>query len=73
MLYILKLRPSNEAYDCAYGFVVRTKTPNHARKLASSMAGCEGQNSWLSSKFSSCRILKSEGSPEVILRDFNAG
>ncbi len=46
-LYIL--RPIEDSveygrftYDCAFGFVVRAKSPKQARTLAALHAGCEG-------------------------------
>lgn len=72
-LWQLKLKGFKNSYDVTNGLVVRAKTPQKARKLASKECGDEGPDSWLSPNFSSCRRLKVDGPEGVIFTDFNAG
>jgi len=62
-------RPS---YDKAYGFVVRAATAEIAREIASRDAGDEGAAVWLDRSHSACVELTQQGSPQIVLRDFNA-
>ena len=87
-LYIL--RPINENYspwrpwyDKVFGFVVRAKSEEAARKIADEHAGAENTrwvdssnkttlesiHPWLSSKDSSCYVLANEGPEGLIIRD----
>jgi len=66
--------PWNPWYDKYFGFVIRAKNPNSARKLAHSNAGDEkffGDDSvWLNKNYTSCKELKSEGEEDLIIEDF---
>lgn len=64
-------------YDKAFGFVVRAKTEEEARKLAQSCGGDEiGWNddfpAWTSSKHSTCEELNASGDAGVIIRDYSS-
>ena len=72
MLYLLK-NIVMRAYDCTNGVIVRAKTEEEARHLASKVRGDEGREVWLNEKYSTIEIIKSRGASEVILRDFRAG
>ncbi len=72
------LRPQNERddrwdWDCAYGFVVRAATEDHARRYAAGQAGDEGEDTWMSQAVTTCEELTQDGDPGVVLQDFNAG
>lgn len=74
-LYILKPKENLENspwepwYDKAFGFVVRAKDSNEARKIASENAGGEHSGAW-GSKYSTCKELSVKGKSELIIRDF---
>lgn len=70
-LWLLKLPPEQGRYDCAYGFVVRAKSVEEARKFASQFAGDEGKQVWLSE--ASCEEIAKTEPAGVILRDFRNG
>lgn len=57
-------------YDKAFGFVVRAKDEETARKLASEKCGDEKANAWLDAKYSTCDELTSNGEAKVVIRDF---
>lgn len=59
-------------HDKVYGFVVRAETEKEARKLASNLCGDEGEDAWLSDKFSTCEELTTAGNPRVIMIDFQS-
>ena len=67
-LYILFRDIKN--YDEAIGFVVRAFDEEEARELAAQQHASEGRAVWLDPYYVSCRELKCEGVPQVILRDF---
>lgn len=60
-------------YDTNYGIVVRASCPINARKIAARHAEDEGHDLWLDIALSSCKQLKYEGKPGVVIVDFNAG
>lgn len=76
-LWLLKPHNAKEdprwGYDCHYGMVVRANLPSHARAIAADQFGDEGSEVWLDPKATSCKKIKTEGKPEVILKDFRAG
>ena len=73
-LYLLTRRDSNITYDAADGFVVRARSLQVARRLASKQAGDEGASYWLSPLVEWALIGSSQSDrEEVILRDFHAG
>ena len=64
-------------YDKAFGFVIRAKNEETARKLAHEDAGDENhefgtskRNPWLDDSQSSCVALSNKGSQEVVIKDF---
>lgn len=74
-LWILKPRDENGGpwmpwYDKVFGFVVRSKTEEGARALASKDHRDEGKDAWLDSKLSTCAELAPEGKAEIIMRGF---
>ncbi len=58
-------------WDCSRGFVIRAKTSQAARKLASSLAGFEGENVWIDPLHSSCVELTPDDDESVIIQDFH--
>ena len=70
--------PWTYPYDKCHGFVVRAKTEEEARTLASERRGRGDEVRdfgpvWEMPTWTSCTILEAEGEPGVILRDFWAG
>jgi hypothetical protein len=75
-LWLLLWREIESDWDTAQGFVVRAGSARAARRLADGKAGDEnygGEHPWLNPKETTCVQLKSQGTPGVIMRDFNAG
>ena len=73
-LYILRplnkdVREFNPWYDKNFGYVIRAKNKKSARKLAEINAGDEGEDVWLDNEKTSCEILESEGTTELIMID----
>lgn len=74
-LYILKNKqgiedgPWEPWYDKTFGFVVRAKNTNEARKIAAENAADEGANAWELSKYSTCKELSVKGKSEMIITD----
>jgi hypothetical protein len=73
------LRPVNEAlepwmpwYDRMFGFVVRASDEPRARLLASSKAGDEGPEAWLSPAHSTCVELRPDGQEAIVMEDYNS-
>lgn len=75
-LYILRPNPDaiewSPWYDKTFGSVVRAKTEDDAREIASQEAGCEGSEVWLDKSKSSCVHLKQAGLEGVVIVDFAA-
>lgn len=82
-LYLLKpidpaSGPWKPWYDKAFGFVVQAETSAEARKVADKHAGDENfergqpEHPWLDPKLSTCRELRPDGEPGLVLRDFSA-
>ena len=75
-LWILKVN-NEEAYipkyDVMVGCIVRAKTEEMARELASKHRGDETSEVWLRSDWSTCSLLSPSGKDEFILNDFRAG
>ena len=65
--------PWESTWDCAYGFVVRAETEEQARQWASKAHGDEGEDAWLSEKYSSCIELEAEEKAGIVIQDFLAG
>jgi hypothetical protein len=59
--------------DVVNNVLVRAGTKAQARKIAASVAGDEGPDTWTNTKKSTCRLVPCEGSAGLICRDFNAG
>jgi hypothetical protein len=57
-------------WDCAWGFVVRAKDEQDARRKAADDAGDEGCDAWLDAKLTSCMNLTNNGESGIIIRDF---
>jgi hypothetical protein len=71
-LWLLQVNDAQEPwFDRMFGFVVRAKDEAGARRLASSRAGDEGPEGWLSPAHSTCVELKADGTEEVIMEDYN--
>lgn len=65
--------PWDPWYDKAFGFVVRAETEEKARRIADDNAGDENYDAkhpWLSSRYSICEELSSEGKEDLIMKDF---
>ena len=58
--------PWDPWYDKCFGMVIRAKSEELARSLASRYSGSEGSEPWQNPIHSSCEILDREG-PEVVL------
>ena len=58
--------PWDPWYDKCFGMVIRAKSEELARSLASRYSGSEGSEPWQNPIQSSCEILEREG-PEVVL------
>ena len=58
--------PWDPWYDKCFGMVIRAKSEELARSLASRYSGSEGSEPWQNPIQSSCEILDKEG-PEVVL------
>jgi hypothetical protein len=62
--------------DSTYGFVVRARSEEEARKIAAENASYENDpkwgNPWLDPDYSTCRLADSYDSPGVILEDNRA-
>jgi hypothetical protein len=65
------LEPWMPWYDRMFGFVIRAEGEKAARKLASSKAGDEGPEAWLTPEHSTCVELKADGPEEVVMEDYN--
>lgn len=78
-LWILKRDLKEIGYDEAAGFVVRAESEEKARRIVAEAEypkdgpGDEGGKFWLDRGLTSCDELPTEGAPDIILRDFNAG
>ncbi len=59
--------------DVMNNVLVRAGTKVSARKIAASVAGDEGSETWTDTQKSTCKLVPDEGSAGVICRDFNAG
>lgn len=68
-LYLI--RPREDLTTKAFGFVIRAKNENEARKLAYEN-GHDEKNGWLDSKYSTCEELKNDGEAGLIMEDFHA-
>ena len=69
--------PWDPWYDKAFTFVIRAKSEDDARKIASENAGYEalwrkGINPWLIPKYSSCTHLVDTGDPGIVIKDYLA-
>ena len=71
-LYIL-VRRDGADYDETRAVVVRASSPRQARKLASGVHGGEGPSIWMSTKTSSCNVLKPDGKSGIIIVDYKGG
>jgi hypothetical protein len=71
-LYYLK-RECEYDEPCAY--VIRAQSPKHARKIASedyTEYGWDKEQAvdWLNPSLTTCKVLKTEGKPGIIIQDF---
>lgn len=58
--------------DVMNNILVRAGTKVQARKIAASVAGDEGAETWTNAEKSTCKLVPDLGSAGVICRDFNA-
>ncbi len=81
-LWHLQLRKTSTwymEYDCTQALVIRARSANAARKLAANNSfgnetvNCHGDNPWLSTKESSCSVLRILGEAQIIIKDFKNG
>ena len=73
-IFILEVIGSwNPWYDSMHGLVIRAENEESARMEATLHAGDEGPVAWLDNTKTSCEVVTEEGSPGLILQDFNAG
>lgn len=71
-LYHLE-RIEEAGWDEAIEMVVRARSAQVARKIASEYAGDEGAATWLNVELTTCRELKVDGAEGLIVRDFKNG
>lgn len=72
-LYILRPIVDWEPwYDKCFGVIVCAHSENEARQLATSKAGAEGEDVWLSADKTTCEVLKATNESKVIMKDFAA-
>lgn len=64
---------NDSMYDEWDAFVIRAKSAQEARRIASLFCTKYGVHSFKSSEHSQCAAIKLEGESEVILGSFNAG
>ncbi len=67
-LYVLTRR--HRYHDEAVAFVVRAKSPRAARRMASQHCGDEGPDKWMDTYSVTCKELRAEGKPKIIVRDY---
>lgn len=60
-------------YDSYHGHVVRAKTEENARYIASQVCRDEDSDTWLDSQKSKCVQITTHGEEKIILSDFIAG
>ena len=65
-LFLLE-RPNATIRDERCRILVRSTSVKAARKLAAITAGDEKSTVWLSTETSTCKEVKTEGKPEIIL------
>lgn len=69
--------PWYHPWDTNMGFVIRARSEDEARLLASQQSGDEqnwnGGSPWLSVRYTTCDELQVDGEIGVVLTDFNAG
>ncbi len=61
------------SWDCAWGFVVRARDEQSARKHAADECGDEGEGAWLDPGLTSCVPLAGKGAAGVVMKDFLSG
>ncbi len=74
-IYHLYRHPGSDIdWDETCAVVVRAFDEQHARQLASGVAGDEGADAWLTDAETACvELVAHVGDEGVICRDFNAG
>ena len=74
-LFLLEVIDDDKGFglDCNYGFVIRAKDEETARKYAANHAADEGPKVWLNTVFTTCIEIQDEGEGGIILMDFRAG
>jgi len=60
-------------YDENQKFVIRAKSPKHARAIAAESKGDEMRDVWLNSGKSDVKVLKHDGEARVIISDYHQG
>lgn len=57
-------------WDCVQSMVIRAPNAKYARKIAKyATDGDEPAKTWLNPKLTTCKALRQEGEPGLILRD----
>lgn len=72
MIYILH-RIGYTNWDEVRCLVVRAVNPESARLIASHHHADEGAHVWTDPTHTTCEVLRVQGDPGLILRDFKAG
>ena len=67
-LYLLQ-RKDHVSYDECHDVVIRAKSEEEARQIASNNAGSEGSDSWLNEFTSSCSILTPDGKTGIVIEN----
>lgn len=66
-LYHLKRFEDNVGWDEIAEAVVRAKSPRTARKLVAAEERPCAKNEWVDPKYSTCRVVRTDGPAEVVL------
>jgi len=56
-------------YDKCFGFVIRAENEKEAREIAAKERGDEDKKAWLSSEYSTCKVLFASGEKGMIIED----
>jgi len=68
------VRDQHWGYDCTYAAVIRAKSEQEAREIASkSLSGDQGNAVWLDEALTDCSEVTQDGEPGVLIVDFLSG
>jgi hypothetical protein len=73
-LYQLQRKKTERiSYDETRGMIVRATSPAEARVIASTHQGDEGREAWLDTSRTTCKVLSSDGTLGLVLKDYLNG